>query len=301
MKCARVSWAWLKPALYFCLLLGYVAGGVAQAAQGYVQDATGDVKAAIGKGPARAVARNDTIVDDTIFTTGAKSTAVLLFKDGQAITMQENSSFYVQKYWYDEKDASKSAIAFALLSGGIRAITGTIGQKNKDAFKLASATATIGVRGTEFVLVTLPNGQVVGQVVSGSISVTNAAGTVVMGPGATFSVSVGSLGVSIAPSAVPAGTFAGAPTFSIPGAITIPATPVAGAGAAGSAGAAAGAAAGGIGTGGLVGIAAAIAAAAAAVASSSSTGTTPTGPIACPVSSSGCPDGPGTTGTVGTQ
>ena len=298
MKCTRVSSAVLKPALFFCLLLGYIAGGVAQAAQGYVQDATGEVKAAIGKGPARAVARNDTIADDTVFTTGAKSTAVLLFKDGQAITMQEHSSFHVQKYFYDEKDVAKSSIVFALLSGGIRAITGAIGQTNKDAFKLATATATIGVRGTEFVLVTLPNGQVVGQVVSGSISVTNAAGTVVMGPGATFSVSVGSLGVSIAPGAVPAGTFAGAPSFSIPGAITIPAAPAAGAtGGAGAVGAAAG---GGLGTAGLVGIAAAIAASAAAVASSSSTGTTLL-VVPCPEFGCGGPPGTGTTGTTGSR
>ena len=48
---------------------------------------------------------------------------------------------------------------FALLKGGLRAVTGLIGKRvNRDAYKLRTATATVGIRGTDFNAIEVPAG-----------------------------------------------------------------------------------------------------------------------------------------------
>lgn len=115
--------------------------------QGLVEEATGDVTAKIGDGPACPVSKGQTIVNDTIITTGEKSSAILRFADGQGFSLPENSAFHVVHYFFDEQDIAKSSAVFKLLKGGLRAVTGLIGKKNKEAFKLDAGGATIEIGG----------------------------------------------------------------------------------------------------------------------------------------------------------
>lgn len=161
---------------------------------------------------------------------------------------------------------------FSILRGGLRALTGALSSRNRESFKLATPVATIGIRGTDFMVQMVNPGYLA--VTQGLVSVTNGAGTATFGAGSTAVVpSFTTLATSIA--AVPAGTFGTLPQMTLPPAVPGP-VPVPGAAAAGTS--AAGAAAGGITGGVAVGIGAAAIAvgAAAGGGSKNTTGTTGT-------------------------
>jgi hypothetical protein len=70
-------------------------------------------------------------------------------KDEGLIALRPNSRLQIEKYRFAGKtDGSEQGI-FALLKGGFRSITGLIGRANKDNYKVNTATATIGIRGTD--------------------------------------------------------------------------------------------------------------------------------------------------------
>ena len=96
--------------------------------------------------------------------------------------MQANSTFHVREYSYQPDKIEKSNMLFSMLKGGMRFVTGLIGQRNKAAFKLSTPNSTIGIRGTEF-MIAMVNNSMYSQVVSGSIGLTNAAGTPALGAG----------------------------------------------------------------------------------------------------------------------
>lgn len=157
-----ISFSCIRHLLFLLSCLGCVAIGVAAAQeikdctatgvvlanpQGLIEEATGDVTAKIGDGPACPLSKDQTIVNDTIITTGEKSTVSLRFADGQGFSLPENSAFHVVHYFFDEQDIAKSSAVFKLLKGGLRAVTGLIGQKNKEAFKLDAGDIPIEIGG----------------------------------------------------------------------------------------------------------------------------------------------------------
>lgn len=225
-----------------------------QSGGGRVYVLNGSVSVTQGKNTEHRVVNNETIVSDTLINTGDKSAALLKFDDGQIVTMQSNSSFHVREYRYDAKQVEKSNIFFSMLKGGMRFITGLIGQNRKQAFKLSTPNATIGIRGTEF-MVAMANNNIYSQVLTGNIDMTNAAGTSVVGTGQSAVVTSPSVLASlVSASAIPSGTFS--ELLSIPVQPSeIPASaPAAGSGAASSAaGVAAGAGAAAVAGASIIG------------------------------------------------
>ena len=187
--------------------LAWIVTISAWAADGYVYEAVGDVSIGIGKNATRTAIKNDAISSDTVVNTGEKSYAVLKFEDGQMAAMQANTSFHVKEYHYDPKNAGKSNIIFSNFTGGMRFITGLIGQRNHNAFRLSTANATVDIRGTEFMIATL-NNTLYSQVISGSISMSNEAGVVVFTSGQAGLVASPSTLPSVIPAtALPPGVF----------------------------------------------------------------------------------------------
>lgn len=236
----------MRTMIKIAVMLTWMVSAPTWAADGYVHDAVGDVSVAVGKAAAHRATKNDAIASDTVINTGDNSYAVLKFDDGQVVTMQSNSSFHVREYRYEPKQVEKSNILFSMLKGGMRFVTGLIGQRNNEAFRLATPNATIGIRGTEFMVV-MGNSPMYSQVVSGSISMTNAAGTAVFTAGQTAIVaSATTLPAAISAAAIPAGTFTQLGAIPVPPAAPAPApasTPVGGASTEGATGSTAGGAA----------------------------------------------------------
>jgi len=209
----------------------------AQGAQGYVQEVSGDVMGQVGPGRPAHVAKGQTLVNNATIITAPKSYAVLKFEDGTAVLLKENTSFQVQNYTYNPGARENASAIFNLVRGGLRMITGLVTTRNRDALKVATPLATIGIRGTEF-MAELVNPLFL-QVISGAVSATNAAGTVALTAGQVGVVAnATTLGSLIPVSQVPPGVFQmpNVPLTPAPG--TIPSgSPVGGGAAAATAGA----------------------------------------------------------------
>ncbi len=134
--------------LSFAVLLALPATG-ALAAVAYVHQVQGTLTAQYGGGPARALKLGDLLDPGVTLSTGARSTAIVKFEDGQIVVLEPDTRFTVRQYSYNKTQVRNSNILFQLLQGGLRFVTGVIGSTNHDAFKLTAGTSTIGVRGTD--------------------------------------------------------------------------------------------------------------------------------------------------------
>jgi hypothetical protein len=200
-------------------------------------------------------------------TTGPDAQAVLRFDDGQQVVLHQNTEFRIVDFRYEASEPKQDRTVFELIKGALRMASGAIVGRNRQAVALRTPQATIGIRGTDF-MVALVNPAYV-SVLEGAVSVTNAAGTVALGAGTIGSVtSSAALATAIPASALPAA--ASAAFSSMSAAAGVAAAGGAAEGAAGTAGAAGGATAG---TAAAVGAAAAAVAGAAAANRSTSTTT----------------------------
>lgn len=245
-------------------------------ANGVFESVRGDVTAAVGTAAPVSVAVNQQVVPGTTVTTGPGAQTVIRFDDGHTVVLSENTEFRVTQYSFDKDKPQSDNIALQILKGAMRSVSGLIVSRSRDSFALLAPQATIGIRGTDF-MIALVNPAYL-SVLQGTISASNAAGTATFAAGATATVaSATALAVAIPASALPASV---ASAFGNLSSVAI------GAGAAGAgagAGAASGAAAGGI-TAGMVaaGVAVVGVAAAAASANSSQNQTTTTSTATMP-------------------
>lgn len=182
-------------------------GKLEHTGHGHIEKLSGDVAIVVGKQAARRAQQFDPIVSDTYVNTGDRSSAELKFEDGETIDMQSNSTLHVREYHYVPDRRKDNRAIFSMFQGVMRFVTGLIGQQNKDAFRLSTPNATIGIRGTDFI-VAIRNGQVYIQVISGSVTVTSAAGTLTLTAGETAAIPVSTAVPAKVPAAeVPQGTF----------------------------------------------------------------------------------------------
>src|SRR5258708_1367729 len=139
------SWLTLRAFAPVNVVFAAPAGQITQAS-GYV--AVGSPQAA-----PKAVGSGEPVESGQTVTLGDGARAVIKFQDGQIIALQSKSVFKVNSYKYDQAAPEKGESFFSLLQGGLRAITGLIGSSNKAGWKLATPTATMGIRGTDFMAV----------------------------------------------------------------------------------------------------------------------------------------------------
>lgn len=122
-------------------------------------------------------------------TTEADSYVVMVFRDGEKVTLQPKSELDIVKYDFQQA-GKKDQMLFKLAAGGMRALTGSIGKKDKSAYALDTPVATIGIRGTEAetviddaVDVNTGSAPVYNHVTEGAIFVRNDAGEVTLNQG----------------------------------------------------------------------------------------------------------------------
>jgi hypothetical protein len=69
--------------------------------------------------------------------------------DGAFISLQNDTTLRLDNYRMTNANESESAL-MSLVRGGLRTVTGLIGRTNKSNYRLQTATATVGIRGTGF-------------------------------------------------------------------------------------------------------------------------------------------------------
>lgn len=203
-------------------------------------------------GAIRSLEKGSSVFAGEIISSGVNSYVNLKFTDGAYILLRPNTRFVIEAYAHDPKAAAPAAAAprspaparpavasapapsaattqpsetsrafFRLMRGGFRAVSGLIGKANPNDYRIDTPVATIGIRGTDYVVVIcdaacasdpvlqeeLPEGAaieggVVANVVDGKISVNAAAATAAATPAAVSSP-FGWLGFGVLASAQP--------------------------------------------------------------------------------------------------
>ncbi len=121
----------------------------AHALAGVAQFTAGEVNLRQTDGRITALAKGGDINSGNAIVTGTNGRAQVKFTDGGLISLQPNTEFKIANY-VDQNDPKEDRFLVDLLRGSMRAITGLIGKRNRDNYKLTTTTATIGIRGSGF-------------------------------------------------------------------------------------------------------------------------------------------------------
>lgn len=128
-------------------------------AQATVQFLSGTLSAIKPDGSQRLISEKSQVLAGETLSTERETYAQVRFSDGGQITLRPNTQVKIDSYQFSDKEPEKDNFAMSLLKGGLRAVTGLIGKRgNRDAYKMSTATATIGIRGTDFTAIYVPAG-----------------------------------------------------------------------------------------------------------------------------------------------
>lgn len=127
-------------------------------AQGTVQYLSGTLSAQRPDGTVRVLAERSSISVGDVITTQRDSYAQLRFSDGGQVTLRPDTQVKVESYAYEEGRPERDSFAMQLFKGGLRSLTGLIGKRgnNRNAYRMVTSTATIGIRGTDYAAIDIP-------------------------------------------------------------------------------------------------------------------------------------------------
>src|SRR5690606_37824166 len=132
------------------LALALVFAGPALAADGRLLAAAGEVTVDRpepgGTRSITAEAGFELQAGDTI-RTGAGGRAQLRLSDGAIFSLQPRTVFRIDEYRFD---TGQQRGFFSLLRGALRTASGQIGKRDRDDYRLQTPTATVGIRGTQY-------------------------------------------------------------------------------------------------------------------------------------------------------
>lgn len=74
------------------------------------------------------------------------------FKDNTTVKVTENSALVIDDFVYDPKNAAGGKISLKAAAGTVRYVSGNIAHNNPNAVNIKTPTASIAVRGTDFVM-----------------------------------------------------------------------------------------------------------------------------------------------------
>ena len=75
----------------------------------------------------------------------------LVLRDGTALVLGPDSRLDLKQFHFDST-TQDGGLLVSLLRGSLRMVSGLIGKTNPDAVRVDTQTATIGIRGTDFIV-----------------------------------------------------------------------------------------------------------------------------------------------------
>jgi hypothetical protein len=150
----------LRGALWGLIVLAALAGHGAQAAIGdqiTIGNTTVVVRTVIGtfEGDLRVLALEDDVYHNELIETEAESATKLIFLDETTLTLGPESTVVLDRFVYDP-DPSKASLVMTATKGIFRFASGKL---PKNAYRLHTPAATIGIRGTVLELAIDPPGR----------------------------------------------------------------------------------------------------------------------------------------------
>jgi len=131
------------------LALACMSGSVYAAVAGQIQFVTGSAQLTSEAGKTRPVKKGDIVNEGDTLTTAPASATQIRMQDGGIIAVRPDTRLRFDSFKFSGKQDGSEQSFFSLLKGGLRAITGLIGQINKSSYRITTPTATIGIRGTD--------------------------------------------------------------------------------------------------------------------------------------------------------
>lgn len=118
---------------------------------GTVKSVRGDVQLLGAGDAARPAAPGDALSPIDRIVTGPDSAASVVLRDGTTMVLGPSSRLDVKEFHFDAT-THDGGLLVSLLRGSMRMITGLIGKAHPDAIRVETQTATIGIRGTDFIV-----------------------------------------------------------------------------------------------------------------------------------------------------
>lgn len=160
------------------LLVCMAAPGMAAAEiAAKVDFVSGLVTASASGRDTRDLAKDDDIDSGDQIDTAENGRIQMRFTDGGLVSLMPQSTFAVNDYQQEGLSPEDGSLVFALVRGGMRTLTGTIGDARHDRYRVDTPVATLGIRGTEYVAVLNPPNTLRVHVGRGKVVITNYAGT----------------------------------------------------------------------------------------------------------------------------
>lgn len=158
------------------------AGGVA----GRVIMVRGEAQATNIDGEVRQLKRRDMVYSSDVISTGDNSRVQIRFVDKGMLALRANSKLNIKTYRQPSDASDEGEVLMELIEGGFRTLTGSIGKGDKEAYKVDTPVASIGIRGTVYRVALVTPEELYLGVSSGGITVNSSLGQMNLGMGADF-------------------------------------------------------------------------------------------------------------------
>ena len=167
------------------LLMAWSAQALAEGRIGVASIVSNEVAGTIG-GQTRVIGTGAQVFQNEVVTTGANSSAQLLFRDQTTLTIGANARVVLDRFVYDPRSRTGD-IVVNIAEGAFRFVSGSA---QSNSYKIKTPSATIGVRGTIVIgAVNSSTGQVMIGCVEGSITVSTPGGTITLEAGTYITIS----------------------------------------------------------------------------------------------------------------
>ena len=119
----------------------------------------GDVRVTGADGRTRAAERGADLREGETVVTGANALAQLRMADGAQMSVRADTEMKLERFAYAGAEDREPTFLASIVKGGLRVITGLMARQNRAGYSIRTASATMGVRGTHFELVHVPQSQ----------------------------------------------------------------------------------------------------------------------------------------------
>jgi hypothetical protein len=123
-----------------------------------VKAVTGMAVATDGVGGKRELRPGDSVYEGETIHTADGARVELKLVDNSDMYIRQRSEVKMQAYHMDPEGNEPGNAIVDLLTGGLRVVTGLIGKKPGDNYQVKTPTGTLGIRGTDYVLIVCETG-----------------------------------------------------------------------------------------------------------------------------------------------
>lgn len=125
------------------------SGSVYAAIAGRVQFVHGKVQLTTATGVTHAIKKGEAVNEGDTLVSALGAYTQIRMEDGGMVAMRPDTKLKIDRFTFDGQQDGTERSFFSVFKGGFRAITGTIGKKNKVNYRITTPATTIGIRGTD--------------------------------------------------------------------------------------------------------------------------------------------------------